>query len=141
MGISNNLYDTHCNVRVPACLWKAKSSPGGVRTCCHVGHKNSMFELSDAGKLTKSKGSTKKIRRHFTTNILSKNNFFEGQFSKCNGNFVVTNVADHGAIEMKDTKVIRMVDGEPKPYIRNVDNEPKVIKKTALEVSQYSETT
>ena len=64
--------------------------------------------------------------------------------NKWSGPFVVTNVADHGAIEIKDTK-----DGEPfkvngqrlKPYIRMVDGETTLVEKTTLEVPQYSDAT
>lgn len=57
---------------------------------------------------------------------------------------MVTNVTDHGAIEIKDTK-----GGEPfnvneqrlKLYIRMIDGETTLIEKTTFDVPQYSKTT
>lgn len=75
----------------------------------------------------------------------SRLKLFPGKLrSKWSGPYVVTNVANHGAIEIKDTK-----GGEPfkvngqrlKPYIRMVDGETTILEKVALDVPQYSNTT
>nr|KAJ0206788.1 hypothetical protein LSAT_V11C500251450 [Lactuca sativa] len=58
--------------------------------------------------------------------------------SKWSGPFVVTNVADHGAIEIKDTKGGESfkVNGQRlKPYIRMVDGETTLVEKTTLKAS------
>ena len=57
---------------------------------------------------------------------------------------MVKNVADHGAIEIKDTKGGESfkVNGQRlKPYIRMVDGETTLVEKTTLEVPQYLDAT